>query len=407
MADGGMTTPRLIAASHKRGGGDENIADDAPALLAQRWHQHNDQIAVAGRIVDDAKRIARIQALKGEKERILRALLKLPDQLTTRGDLPPVPDPDLVNALHGAADESAKNVVAEELEARFPAAYDLLEALHGRQPVARLRRLLGVKTMSSEGFVRSIVKSPEALADIIENLSIVRCALGAQRFNRIVRAWTGVDRLRLIAVVDVHDTGVNLGGYHLAFPVEHGSSQMPPWIGGEGELRREGLADAGYYVLLSDLSRNTPSKAEARQRLRAQYLNIRDNLVKPNYDALQLIVTHAQGMTRSTAVCILALLAEMVEAYGQVAFSTDADAAHAYYDRIVGELERSWSRLDAHERLPATLRHTISDMVENPAGEPSTVHALRTRTCVSPSAGSLVRRARTSGLRAWTIRRSS
>ena len=376
MADGGMTTPRLIAASHKRGGGDENIADDAPALLAQRWHQHNDQIAVAGRIVDDAKRIARIQALKGEKERILRALLKLPDQLTTRGDLPPVPDPDLVNALHGAADESAKNVVAEELEARFPAAYDLLEALHGRQPVARLRRLLGVKTMSSEGFVRSIVKSPEALADIIENLSIVRCALGAQRFNRIVRAWTGVDRLRLIAVVDVHDTGVNLGGYHLAFPVEHGSSQMPPWIGGEGELRSEGLADAGYYVLVSDLSRNTPSKAEARQRLRAQYLNIRDNLVKPNYDALQLIVTHAQGMTRSTAVCILALLAEMVEAYGQVAFSTDADAAHAYYDRIVGELERSWSRLDAHERLPATLRHTITDMVENPAGEPTTVHAL-------------------------------
>ncbi|HNY42958.1 MAG TPA: hypothetical protein PKJ41_21315, partial [Bryobacteraceae bacterium] len=301
MADGGMTTPRLIAASHKRGGGDENIADDAPALLAQRWHQHNDQIAVAGRIVDDAKRIARIQALKGEKERILRALLKLPDQLTTRGDLPPVPDPDLVNALHGAADESAKNVVAEELEARFPAAYDLLEALHGRQPVARLRRLLGVKTMSSEGFVRSIVKSPEALADIIENLSIVRCALGAQRFNRIVRAWTGVDRLRLIAVVDVHDTGVNLGGYHLVFPVEHGSSQMPPWIGGEGELRSEGLADAGYYVLVSDLSRNTPSKAEARQRLRALYLNIRDNLVKPNYDALQLIVTHAQGMTRSTA----------------------------------------------------------------------------------------------------------
>ena len=87
--------------------------------------------------------------------------------------------------------------------------------------------------------------------------------------------------------------------------------------------------------------------------MRAQYLNIRNKLVKPNYDALQLIVTHAQGMTKSTALCVVDLLAEMVEAYRQVAFSTDADAARTYHERIVRELESSWPRPAPHDRLPA------------------------------------------------------
>ena len=376
MADGAKTTPRLIAATRKRGGGDEVSADDDPASLVQRWHQYNERFAAAGRRVDDVGGTNRVQALKDEKARILRTLLKLSDHQATRGKLAPVPDSDLIEAFHRAADESVRGVVADELEARFPAAYDLLEAFYGHGPVARLKRLLGLKTISSEGLARSVVKSPEALADIIRNLALARRAVGAQRFISIVQGWARLEQLRLVAVVDVHDSGVNLGGYHLAFPVEHGSSQMPPWIGGEGELRGEGPADSGYYVLLSDLSRDTPSKAEARQRLRAQYLNIRHPLVKPNYDALQLIVTHAQGMTKSTALCIVALLADMVEAYRHVAFSTDAEVAAALYDRIVRDLEGSWPTLEAHDRLPVALRRKVIDMVENAAGEPTTVHAL-------------------------------
>ena len=272
----------------------------------------------------------------------------------------------------------ASALVEAELEARFALAFDLLEALYGGRTVVRLQRLINLKKMSSQGFSRSIVKSPGGLADLVRNLAIVRRALGAQRFVGIVQSWDRLDKLRLIAVVDVHDSGVNLGGYQLAYPVDCGSAQMPPWVEGDGVgvLQGEGASDAGYYVLLCDLSREASSNAEARQRLRAQYLNIRDNLVKPNYDALQLIVTHAHQMTKSTALCIVSLVAKMVEAYRLVAFSTDADAALAFHDRIVHDLDRAWAKLDQHDRLSAALRHKITEMAESPTGEPTTVHAL-------------------------------
>ena len=285
---------------------------------------------------------------------------------------------DLVNAFHEASDPAVRSVVEEELEARFSAAYDLLDALHGSQPVARLNRLLDLKAVSSQGFSRSIVKSPEALAEIIENLAIARRALGARRFVSITNSWDRLDKLRLIAVVDLHDTGVNLGGYHLAYPVEHGSSQMPPWIedDGVGELHSEDAGEAGHYVLLRDFSKDTTSDPESRQQLRAQYLNIREKLVKPNYDALRLIVTHAHRMTKSTALCIVSLLSEMVEAYRQVALKTDADAALAFYDKLVCDLDSSWDHLSQQDGLSAALRHKITAMVEHPAGEPASVHAL-------------------------------
>lgn len=131
----------------------------------------------------------------------------------------------------------------------------------------------------------------------------------------------------------------------LAYPVEHGSSQMPPWIEGDGDeaLHSEDARVFGHYVLLRDLSKDLTSSAgdsEARQQLRAQYLKIGENLIKPNYDALQLIVTHADRMTKSTALCIVSLLAEMLEAYRRLA-SNDADAARAFYGKLVNDLDGS------------------------------------------------------------------
>lgn len=209
-------------------------SDHDLASLKPPLHQHHDRISAAERLTDDAARTKRILALKGEKDRILRLLLKLPGSLSVQGEFPPIPASELVKAFHEATDRSVRTIVEDELEARFSTAYNLLDALHGSRPVARFNRLLDLKTVSSKGFSRSIVKSPEALAEIIENLAITRRALGAQRFVSITHSWDRLDKLRLIAVVDLHDTGVNLGGYHLAYPVEHGSSQMPPWIAGGG-----------------------------------------------------------------------------------------------------------------------------------------------------------------------------
>ncbi len=353
-------------------------SDHDPAVLKQLWHHHNERISAAERITDDATRTTRIAALKRAKDGILRALLELSDSISAQDELAPVPTSDLVNAFHGATENSIRTIVEEELEERFSAAYYLLEALYGSRPVARLHRLIDLKTMSGQGFSRSIVRSPEALVDITSNLAIAHRALGAQRLKSITQSWDRLDKLRLIAVVDLHDSGIDLGGYQLAYPVEHGSSQMPPWIGGEGigELRREGPGDEGYYVLLRDLARDVSSGSEARRQLCAQYLDFRNNLLKPNYDALQLIVTHADQMTKSTALCIVSLLGQMVEAYRQIALPTDADAALAFHDALVHDLDISWNALAQHDRLPPELRRKITGFSETASGRPASAHSL-------------------------------
>ena len=373
MADIEKRIAQLSAALQKRGARDEDIAD-----AVRNIREHNDRISAAERITDDTTRTTRISALKSEKDRILRVLLKLSGSVSEQGGFVPIPTSELVDAFHGATENSVRTIIEEELETRFSAAFELLEALHGSRPVGRLHRLIDLTAMSSQGFARSIVKSPEALADITNNLAIAHRALGAQRFKSVTRSWDRLDKLRLIAVVDLHDFGIDLGGYQLAYPVEHGGSQMPPWIEGDGigKLRREGPGDAGYYVLLHDLSRDVSSHSDARRQLRTQYLDFRNNLLKPNYDALQLIVTHADRMTKSTALCIVSLLGQMVEAYRQVASPTAADAALAFYDGLVHDLDISWNTLAQHDKLPPELRRKITGIVETSGGDPASAHAL-------------------------------
>ena len=292
--------------------------------------------------------------------------------------------PQLIAARHerGARDEDiadARHTASKDgLEARFATAYELLETRYGSRSVARLHRLLDLKKISSEGFSQSIIRNPQALDDLIKNLTVVRRALGAQRFRSMTGSWKRLDSLCLIAVLDVHDSGINLGGYHLAYPVAHTQSQMPPWIEEEGlgKLKHEGPGDTGCYILLRELARDAADSPDTRQQLRAQYFDIRNNLVKPNYDALQLIVAHADTMTKSTALYIISLVAKMLEAYRQVAFLWNADAALAFYDRVVNDLDRSWRNLSPHDKLPVELRDKITRITESGTAEPTSVHAL-------------------------------
>jgi protein-tyrosine-phosphatase/phosphohistidine swiveling domain-containing protein len=153
---------------------------------------------------------------------------------------------------------------------------------------------------------------------------------------------------------------------------------MPPWIedGGIGKLQREGASDSGCYVLLSNLTPGASFSPEGRHQLRAQYLKIRNDLIKPNYEALQLIVAHADGMTKLTALTIVSLLGKMVAAYRQVASPNDGDAALGFYNKLVQDLDSSWNDLSQHDKLPPVLRHKITGIAQSASAEPASVHAL-------------------------------
>ena len=355
-----------------------SVSDDDPVLVKQLWRQHDAAIAASERLPDDAARTARIAALTSEKNRILRRLLRFPALVSAQGEFAPLAAADLGDAFRGATDRSVRAVIEEELQARFPSAYDLLEALHESRSVALCQRLVDLKKISSQGFSSSIVQSREALAELGRNLAIARRALGARRFAGIASAWDRLDKLRLIAVLDLQDRAVNLGGYHFAYPLEISSSQMPPWIedNGMGELRNEGPGDAGCYILLCDLGKDGSFSCETRQQLRAQYLKIRNDLIKPNYDALRLIVAHADAMTKLTALTIVSLLGKMVESYRQLASPADGDAVLAFYSKLLHDLDGSWSELSPRDKLPPELRRKITGITETAGAEPGSVHAL-------------------------------
>ncbi|MFZ1643079.1 MAG: PEP/pyruvate-binding domain-containing protein [Candidatus Contendobacter sp.] len=355
-----------------------DIPEDDPALLKQLWHQQNISIAATRQFHDNVSHTALIPGFRSESNRILRILLKLPATVSTQGEFEPVVTRDLVTALLRRTDRFVKAVVEEELQARYPAAYDFLVALYGRRYIAKLDGLLDLKRMSSQGFSKSMAQSKDALRVLIDNLTIARNVLGTQEFFRITGSWDTLNKIQLVAVLDIHTPGVNLGGYQLAYPVEYSESQMPPWMKDStlGELNSKGNGDTGTYILFSDNMGDASFNDGAKEQLHAQYTNIQNNLIKPNYDALQLIIAHSDKMTKMTARTIVSLLATMVEAYQQVATPADGDSVLKQYNGLLQDLDRSWEDLSHNSELPVFLKNKITKIKESSLADINSVHSL-------------------------------
>ncbi len=137
---------------------------------------------------------------------------------------------------------------------------------------------------------------------------------------------------------------------------------MPPWMENTsaGELKVEGSGDLGTYLLLSDFVSDARPEDGARDRLRAQYLEYQNTLIKPNYDALRLIVAHCDKMTKLTAQTIVSLTGQMVEAYRRVATRAEGDSARDRYDALAQELDSLWNDLTQHDELPVPVRDRIT-----------------------------------------------
>ena len=354
------------------------IAEDDPILLKELWHRQQNRIIAARQLPDDGTRATRIAGLASEGNRILGTLLGLPATVSARGEVAPVTTRDLVAALQTGADRLVATVAEAELEARYPAAYDFLAAVYGCRITARLNRILELRGMSSRGFSQSPMQNRQALTALIANLGIARNALGQEHFSRMTGSWDTLAKVRLVAVADLHAGGVILGGYHLAYPVQYAGVKMPPWMenSSAGELKVEGPGDLGTYLLLSDIATTARSGDAVRDRLHAQYLDYQNKLIKPNYDALQLIVAHCDKMTKLTAQTIVSLLGQMVEAYRQVALRAEGDSARDRYDALAQELDGLWDELTQHDELPVLVRDRIIRLRESPLAEVDSVHSL-------------------------------
>ncbi len=355
-----------------------DIAEDDPALLYQLWQQQKVAQTAARQITDDAAHAMRISGLRNEKNRILRVLLKLPETVSPQGEFEPVTTSDLVAALSKETNRYVKTVIVEELQARYPVAYDYLAALYQHRYVTKLGRLINLKKMNSQGFLKSMTQTEAALKNLIDNLTIARKAIGRRELARITNSWDSLQGIKLVGAQDIHIPGFNLGGYQLTYPVEYSESQMPPWMQDNvtGELKTAGESDAGTYILFSDNAGDVSISDGAKQKLREQYTHIQNNLIKPNYDALQLIVAHSDKMTQRTALTIVSLLATMVDAYRQVATPTKGDAVLKQYQALARELEESWEGLSQNEELPAFLKNKITKLTEYSLVNINTVHSM-------------------------------
>ena len=355
-----------------------DISEDDPVLLKQLWRQKNIEINLIKQSPDYITQTAYILGLKSESNRILRILLKLPVILSAQGQYEPVLTRDLVSAIQKQKNLFIKAVIEEELQARYPDAYNFLTALYGHRNVVKLDRLLDLKKISSRGFLRSMVQGKDALIALIDNWTIIKNVLGEQNFLEITASWESLDQLRLVAVLDIHSSGVSFGRYQLDYPLEYSDLHIPPWMKDStaGELKSEINSDTGTYVLLFDDAINSPPNDQSKRELYEHYINIQDNLIKPNYDALQLIVAHADKMTKMTAQTIFLLLARMVEAYQKVSSPVEGDAALNQYKLIRHEMDVCWAGLSEKDELSNDLRTRIISLKDSLLCEINSVHSL-------------------------------
>ena len=355
-----------------------DISTDDPVLLKQLWRQQNIEINLIGQSPDHTNQVTRISDLKSESNRILRILLKLPIIASAQGQYEPVLTRDLVTVLQKQTDLFVKAVIEEELQARYPDAYNFLTVLYGHRNIAKLDQLLDLKIISSEGFLKSMIQSRDALISLINNLSIAQNTLGKQNFFKITAPWDTLNKLRFIAILDIHHSGVSFSGYQLNYPLEYSELQMPPWMQDNtaGELKSEITGSTGSYILLYDNELTPAFNEKSRKELYKHYINIQDNLIKPNYDALQLIVTHADKMTKMTAQTIFLLLAKMVEAYQKIAPPVEGDLVLNQYNILQQELEKYWEGLSEKNELSNDLRSKITSLKESPLCEINSAHSL-------------------------------
>ncbi|MFO1424326.1 MAG: PEP/pyruvate-binding domain-containing protein [Candidatus Competibacteraceae bacterium] len=355
-----------------------DISEDDPALLYQLWQQQKITQTAPRPITEAAAQSASIMGLRSENNRIIRILLKLPAKVSSRGEFEPVETGDLVAVLSRETNRYVKTIIVEELQARYPIAYDYLAVLYGHRHLIKLNRLIDLKEMSSQGFLKSMTQTEAALITLIDNLMIIRKAIGKQELARITASWDSLNKIKLIAVQDLHVPGFNLGGYQLTYPVEYSESWMPLWMQDDtsGQLKIESDNDAGTYILLLDSPADVSISDGIKKKLRGQYAHVQSNLIKPNYDALELIVAHSDKMTKRTALTIVSLLATMVNAYRQVATPTKGDAVLRQYNALTQELDQSWGGLSQNEELPAFLRNKITRLTGSSLAKIDTVHSM-------------------------------
>ncbi len=354
------------------------VAEDDPLLLKQMWRQKNSEIHRVRQSPDHVAQAAHILALKSESNRILRILLKLPVITSAYGQYEPVLTRDLVAAMQKQHNEFVKSIIEEELQGRYPDAYNFLTALYGHRNIAKLNQLIHLKKISSQGFLKSMVQSKDALIILIENLAIARLALGENNFIKIIGSWSALDQLRLIAVLGIYHAGARFAQYDLNYDLEYSDMHIPAWMQDStaGELKNQAHGDIGCYALVFDSSVNFSPDNQVKKELYDHYINIQENLIKPNYDALQLIVAHADKMTKMTAQTILLLLSRMVEAYRKIATPVEGDLVFNQYNLISHALEESWRELSEKDELSADLKSKITTLKDSPLSAIDSVHSL-------------------------------
>lgn len=354
-----------------------NLSEDDPALLYQMWQQQSQAQRDAHVGAEDDARSPRLAFATAETRRILRSALKVAVADGVDEGFDPVRTETLTVAFQRETDWRIRAIIADELQQRLPVAADYLSALHGHRPVARLARLIDLKRMSSAGFLTSIVQTEGELSAVVDNLTIIKRAIGKDELARITGAWHTLEKIKCIAVRASDIRGIDICGYHLDYPVKYSSSQMPPWMkdNAVGELRQEDSGEAGFYFLFQRNFAQRETTDSIKAQLREQYSDIKNNLIKPNYDALQLIVAHSDKMTKRTALAIVSLLAAMVRAYHQVASPSKGDAVLAKYESLCEGLEQAWDDLSPNEELPTPIRQRITRLVESPLSDIDSVHS--------------------------------
>lgn len=240
-------------------------------------------------------------------------------------------------------------LAADGLARHFPDVPKLLEILWGNAEVERLAKLLNLESMQSAGFGNFCVENAASLNEVSGNLEYARKILGEEEYREIIDKWRTLGSIKRFGFLHPSHRRFIAFNHQLHFRLPEAKSG--------GRVLEERQIPPTYVMVQSqkNLSVDTPNR-----KLGEKYRSFQTGLIKPNFDALNLISEHHGSMTKKTALAIIMLVREMLETYEMLTPAETGKAGRQKFSALEGELEKSWAGLAIADTLPDSLQKKIA-----------------------------------------------
>lgn len=254
----------------------------------------------------------------------------------------------LVKVFKTDKNKSIQSSLAAFLETYYESAEELFDEVYAeyREDLQEFYKVVPqLKYMDCIGFRASFMTDIEALRDFVKQLKKTKEILGETEFKVATGQWTSLEDITLLLPLKKEPETFELYDYH----VPHVFKGM----NFRSVREKDTFASIGF-----------DKGSDNHSDLRKKYYDFQENLINPNFMALELINANSKYMTKAVAFKIIELAETMSEALYALNKSKGG-VAIGHLKLIRTELEEELVDLSLSDNIPSVLLSRITRLENN------------------------------------------